>query len=308
MREITLIGYGNQGRAWAANLRDSGWKVSVSGREASAGGKGMERAKADGFTIVDAKDLRAVKGPVALLLPDEAIAPFFAEYLEDGDERGNNPARSFLFAHGFAVTFTCPRFSKTDDVILVAPKGIGQKLRENFQAGGGVMGALAVAHDASGKAWALANEVAEGLGLTRVGVVKTTFSAETKCDLLSEQVVLCGAVPRLVTETTEFLVRQGIPRELASYECLNELKLIVDMMVEHGVDGMMKKISTAARFGGQEAAETILPKLELEIRTQALWDNIEDGTFARALQQHLQAKKGRKTDSSSAGSEIGTGL
>lgn len=285
MREITLIGYGNQGRAWAANLRDSGWTVRVSGRDAEKGGKGIARAKADGFTIVDAKDLRAVKGPVALLLPDEQIAPFFEEYLHGGD------GRSFLFAHGFAVTFTRPEFSESDDVILVAPKGIGQKLRENFTAGGGVMGAIAVDQDASGSARQLAESVAEGLGLTRVGVVHTTFANETKCDLLSEQVILCGAAPRLVKETTEFLVQRGIPRELAAYECLNELKLIVDMMVEHGVDGMLARVSTAARFGGEVAAETILPKLELELRTQALWDNIEDGSFAEALKEHIRGKQ-----------------
>lgn len=287
MREITLIGYGNQGRAWAANLRDSGWKVSVSGRSAENGGKGVARAKADGFTTVDAKDLRSVKGPVALLLPDEQIAPFFAQHLKGGSER------QFLFAHGFAVTFTRPEFSATDDVILVAPKGIGQKLRENFQNGGGVMGALAVSQDASGNAKQLANAIAEGLGLTRVGVVHTSFADETKCDLLSEQVILCGAAPRLVKETTEFLVRQGIPRELAAYECLNELKLIVDMMVEHGVDGMLARVSTAARFGGEVAADAILPKLELELRTQALWDNIEDGSFAQALKEHIAEKQRR---------------
>ncbi len=282
MREITLIGYGNQGRAWAANLRDSGWKVAVSGRP---GGKWAERAKADGFSLVDAEALKAVKGAVALLMPDEAITPFYDKYLKGGE------GRAFLFAHGFAVTFTRPRFSKKDDVVLVAPKGIGQKVRENFVAGSGVMGALAVDQDASGTAWEWARAVAEGIGLTRVGVIHTTFAAETKCDLLSEQVILCGSVPRLVKDTTEFLVNRGIPRELASYECLNELKLIVDMMVEHGVDGMMERVSTAARFGGMEAAETILPKVELEIRTQALWDNIEDGSFAEALKNHLKKRK-----------------
>lgn len=294
MREITLIGYGNQGRAWAANLRDSGWNVRISGRSTEKGGKGTAKAKADGFTIVDADRLLDVKGPIALLLPDEQIAPFYAQYLAGGEQR------QFLFAHGFAVTFTRPAFSASDDVILVAPKGIGQKLRENFVNGGGVMGALAVDQDASGTAKRLANEIAEGLGLTRVGVVETTFANETKCDLLSEQVILCGAAPRLVKDTTEFLVRQGIPRELAAYECLNELKLIVDMMVEHGVDGMLARVSTAARFGGEVAAETVLPKIELELRTQALWDNIEDGSFARALAEHVaekQAKQSRFADS-----------
>jgi ketol-acid reductoisomerase len=299
MREITLIGYGNQGRAWAANLRDSGWHVRVSGRPH---GQGSAKARSDGFEIVDASLLKAVRGPVALLLPDEAIRGFYNEYLKGGEHR------QFLFAHGFAVTFTRPDFSPTDDVLLVAPKGIGQKLRENFVAGGGVMGALAIDQDASGLAHELSHAVSRDLGLTRVGVVDTTFAGETKCDLLSEQVVLCGAVPRLVTETTEFLIRQGIDPQLASYECLNELKLIVDMMVEHGVEGMKKKISTAARFGGEVAAEIVLPRRDLEERTQLLWDRIEDGTFAKSLQAHLEKKsdsvpesQDQKTHASSAG-------
>lgn len=281
MREITLIGYGNQGKAWAANLRDSGWAVTISGRPE---GKGMERAKADGFATIGAHDLRKLRGPIALLLPDESIRAFFNEHLRGGE------GRQFLFAHGFAVTFTRPDFSASDDVILVAPKGIGQKMRENFVAGGGVMGALAIDQDSSGLAHELSHALARDLGLSRVGVVDTTFAGETKCDLLSEQVILCGAAPRLVKETTEFLIRQGIDPELAAYECLNELKLIVDMMVEHGVDGMMAKVSTAARFGGQQAAEVILPKAELAERTQLLWDRIEDGSFAKSLQDHLSGK------------------
>lgn len=288
MPEITLVGYGNQGKAWAANLRDSGWSVSVSGREK---GKGMAQAKADGFAVIPPSSLRAVSGAIALLLPDEAISGFFSEYLAGG------AGRKFLFAHGFAVTFTRPNFSSSDDVILVAPKGIGQKLRENFKAGSGVMGAIAIDQDASGTASAFANSVAEGLGLTRVGVVRTTFAGETKCDLLSEQVILCGAAPRLVKETTEFLVARGIDRQLAAYECLNELKLIVDMMVEHGVDGMLARVSTAARFGGQVAADVVLPKAELQARTEQLWERIEDGSFARSLQQHL-ATKTKPTSSS----------
>lgn len=281
MREITLVGYGNQGKAWAHNLRDSGWKVVVSGRE---GGRGIPSARADGFETLSASALRSVKGPVALLTPDEAIRPFFDTFFQGGK------GRQFLFAHGFAATFTRPAFSPSDDSVLVAPKGIGQKLRENFVNGGGVLGAIGVDQDASGKAWELARAVAEGLGLTRVGVVETTSAAEAQCDLLSEQVILCGAAPRLVKETTDFLVRMGIDRRLAAYECLNELKLIVDMMVEHGVDGMMARVSTAARYGGQQAADVILPRAELEARTQALWDRIEDGSFARSLQEHLASR------------------
>ncbi len=278
MREITLAGYGNQGKAWADNLRDSGWKVRITGRP---DGKGIAQAKAAGFATVDAQDLRSIEGPIALLLPDESIPGFFAAYLQGGERR------QFLFAHGFAVTFFRPPISTTDDLILVAPKGIGQKLRENYLAGSGVMGVLAVDTEQSGRAWETAEAVAEGLGLLRVGVLRSTFAAETKADLLSEQVVLCGAVPRLVQETTDFLVRKGIDRRLASYECLNELKLIVDMMVEHGVDGMMSRVSTAARVGGERARDVILPKAELEARTEKLWRDIESGAFARSLENKL---------------------
>jgi ketol-acid reductoisomerase len=281
MREITLVGYGNQGKAWAANLRESGWKVFVSGR---ASGKGIAAAKADGFAALPPEELMTRKGAVALLMPDEEIRPFFERYLAGGE------GRQFLFAHGFAVTYTRPAFSASDDVVLVAPKGIGQKLRENYLAGSGVMGALAVDQDTSGHAWETAEAIAEGLGLTRVGVVRTTFAGETRCDLLSEQVILCGAVPRLVRETTAFLVEKGIDRQLAEYECLNELKLIVDMMVEHGVDGMLRRVSTAARFGGEVAAEVITPKAELRARTEQLWQRIEDGSFAGSLLAVLDKK------------------
>ncbi len=274
MLEITLVGYGNQGKAWAANLRDSGWKVQISGRRE---GKGIAQAKKDGFSTVFPEELRALQGPIALLLPDEAIPGFFAAYLSGGS------GRQFLFAHGFAVTFGGLPASASDDLILVAPKGIGQKLRENFLAGSGVMGVLDVRQNGTGKAWDLANFVAEGLGLTRVGVLKSTFEQETKTDLLSEQVILCGSVPRLVKDTVQFLVSKGIDERLATYECLNELKLIVDMMVEHGVDGMLKRVSSVAYAGGARAADVILPKAELQARTEKLWQAIEDGSFADSL-------------------------
>lgn len=281
MRQITVVGYGNQGRAWAANLRDSSWNVSVSGRE---NGSGTARAKSDGFAVVSPLELRRVNGLVALLLPDESIPGFFAAHLAGG------ASRQFLFAHGFAVTFSDLPVSDSDDLILVAPKGIGQKLRENFVAGGGVMGVLGVERDASGRAWATAREVAHALGLDRVGIIESSFAEETKTDLLSEQVILCGAVPRLVKDTVGFLVEKGIDRRLAEYECLNELKLIVDMMVEHGVDGMLRKVSTVARYGGERAGRVVLPAAELRSRTEKLWDEIESGAFARALSERLAEK------------------
>lgn len=279
--EITLVGYGNQGRAWAANLRDSGWKVRVSGR---ADGQGMQLAQKDGFAVLPPEKLGEATGPIAILLPDESVAGFYGRYLAGGK------GRQFLFAHGFAVTFGKVPFGSGDDVILVGVKGIGTKLRENYLAGSGVMGVLDVRQNASGQAWDLADQVAEGLGLKRIGTLKSTFEQETKTDLLSEQVILCGAVPRLVEDTIEFLVEKGIDRRLATYECLNELKLIVDMMVEHGVDGMMKRVSSAAYFGGKEAAEVVLPKAELRQRTEKLWRAIEDGSFAARLAQQAEQK------------------
>lgn len=218
---------------------------------------------------------------MAILLPDESVSSFFSRFLTGGK------GRQFLFAHGFAVTFNKLPVDASDDLILVAPKGIGQKLRENYVAGSGVLGVLGVDQNGSGKAWESAEIVAEGLGLNRVGTIRSSFAEETKADLLSEQAVLCGPVPRLVKESIAFLVSKGINERIATYECLNELKLIVDMMVEHGPDGMMKRVSTAARYGGEQAAEIILPKAELSARTEALWREIENGGFAKRLSAHL---------------------
>ena len=279
MRQITLVGFGNQGRAWAHNLRDSGWLVRISGRP---DGKGMEKAAQEGFAVVKPSELKALEGPVALLLPDESIPKFFDLYL-----RGANNFQ-FIFAHGFSVVFGNLPVSNTNDLILVAPKGIGQKLRENYVAGSGVMGVLGVKQDASGHAWDSAEQIAKGLGLDRVGLIRSTFEEETKADLLSEQVILCGAVPKLVAKTVTFLVEKGINPKLAEYECLNELKLIVDMMVEHSPDGMMKRVSSAARFGGITAADVILPEQELDDRIAGLWAKIESGEFATSLQKYLE--------------------
>lgn len=285
-REITLIGYGNQGKAWAANLRDSAWAVKVSGRP---DGEGMKAARADGYTIVDSADLPGITGMIALLLPDEIIPKFFGRYLAQPTGAAKDQGRTFAFAHGFSVTFGHLHFAANDDVVLVAPKGIGPKLRENFTKGGGVLGVLAVEQDSSGRALQKAQMIAEGLGLNRVGLIPSSFAEETKTDLLSEQVILCGIVPRLVEETVRFLVEKGVDPRIATYECLNELKLIVDMMVAHGIHEMYTRVSSAAKFGGLQAAETLLPDAELRPRLEALWRDIENGNFAKALLEDSQS-------------------
>lgn len=283
MREITVVGYGNQGKAWAKNLKDSAWNVKVFAR---SGGKGERTAREEGFLVVSYAQLLETTGPIAILLPDEQIARFLEPFRGSSQE-----PRQFVFAHGYALTYGNIKSASQDDFVLVAPKGIGQKLRENYLTGSGVLGVLAVSQDATGTAWDLAENLAKGLGLDRVGIIKTTVEKETFADLLSEQVVLCGAVPRLVEEGERFLVEKGIPKEIARYECLNELKLIVDMMVEHGVEGMFQKISTAARFGGQKAADIVLPMDGLRSSMNQLWQNIESGEFARRLEAELKREK-----------------
>ncbi len=284
MRSITIVGYGNQGRVWAENLRDSGWTVRVSGRplaqSAFPSGSGMERAKSDGFAVVSPEQLKEIPGLIALLMPDEAIPSFFTEYFSN-----KKIAHSFVFAHGFSVVHGGLKFSPQDDVILVAPKGIAPVFRRRFVEGSGVMGVIAVRQDASGSAWNQARSLAEGLGLTRVGLINSTFEEETSADLLSEQVILCGAVPKLVRKTAEFLIQKGIDPKLAVYECLHELKLIADLMDERGIHGMLDFVSRTAKFGGLRAADQVVPDTELNSVMEKLWQEIESGTFAQAMDE-----------------------
>lgn len=289
-RELLIVGYGIQGRAWAHNLRDSGWKITVSGRP---DGKGIAAAAAEGFATVAATELESRSEAVALLLPDLSIKNFLQRYFA-----GARSARSFLFAHGFGVAFCELPFLPSDDVVLVAPKGSGVKLRETYMQGSGLMGVLGVQQDASGHAWDLARAVAEALGCGRIGLVESTFLIETESDLLSEQALLCGGVPRLLEATLRLMVAKGVPLELARYECVNELKLIADMMVDLGVEGMFRNISPTARYGGMRAANKIFPAGELEQKLETLFADIHSGKFAAELQR----------DEESGSPEIKTGM
>lgn len=285
MRHITLVGMGNQGTAWAENLRDSGFSVQISGRSTAEGGSSEAKAKALGFTFIDPAELHKVAHPIALLLPDEAVRPFFEKYFQPY----TRDTQTFVFAHGFAVMFADVPFQASDDVILVAPKGIAKKLRENYQAGSGVMGVTGVHQDASGNAWQVSEAIASGLGCDRVEILRSSFRGETYADLLSEQAVLCGGVPRLLDVSIRFLIEKGIPPKLAVFECLNELQLMVEMMVEYGIDGMFQRISRTARFGGLRAAEKILPDNELQPRLEELWRDIVSQDFAKALYSETEA-------------------
>lgn len=281
-KKIVVVGYGNQGKAWAKNLRDSGWVVSLSGRP---GGVGQKSAAAENFEWIHPDKLKDCSDIIALLLPDDAVENFFAQYFSD-EQR---PAQTFAFAHGYAVTYDKVKFNPTDTACLVAPKGLGVKLRENYKNGSGVMGVLGVSQDPEAKAWDVCNNLAHGLGLDRVGIIKSTFKEETYCDLFSEQALLCGSVPRLLNESVKYLVAKGIDPQLATYECLHELKLVVDLMTEKGISGMYQAISSTARYGGLKTGQRMIETKKLAQDFDGIWNDVTSDEFVSDMEQDLKS-------------------
>ncbi|HXY43129.1 MAG TPA: ketol-acid reductoisomerase, partial [Acidimicrobiales bacterium] len=241
-RKVAIIGYGSQGHAHALNLSDSGVDVRVGLREGSAS---RAKAEAAGLRVVPVAQAAAESDLVMMLLPDtEQAAVYEAEiapHLGDGD--------ALFFAHGFNIRFGLINPPAGVDVGMVAPKGPGHLVRRTYTEGGGVPSLIAVSADESGKAMQLALSYADALGATRAGVLETTFEEETETDLFGEQVVLCGGVTALVTAAFETLVEAGYQPESAYFECLHELKLIVDLMYEQGISGMRFSISDTAEYG-----------------------------------------------------------
>src|SRR5262245_17522290 len=225
---IAILGYGSQGRAHALNLRDSGHQVIVGLRR---GGDSWKKARRDGFAVAEPAAAVEGAGLVALLTPDMAQPAVYKD-IRRAIERG----ATLLFAHGFNVHFRQIRPRKDLDVVLIAPKGPGDLVRRQFQQGRGVPCLLAVAQDATGKARARALAYADGIGGTRAAVIETTFAEETETDLFGEQAVLCGGATELVVKGYETLVEAGYQPAVAYYECLHELKLIVDLLHEGGIE------------------------------------------------------------------------
>ena len=283
MNRITLIGYGNQGKAWAKNLRDSKWLVNIALRSLDEGGKSWQRAKEDGFSTIDLSKAAKLGGTIAFLIPDEHIPSVHARYFKNPDR----PQTSFVFAHGFSVLYGNMHFSPKDDVLLVAPKGIGSEMRKLFLENSGVMGVLAVSQDHSNHAWDTAKKIASGLGCARVELIRSTFEEETKADLFSEQMILCGGLPHLLERSVKLLVDKGIHPRIATYECLHETKLILNMILEQGVDGMYRKVSSTARFGGLKSMETLFPEPETHARMEKLWQDIDSGKFSKELSNEI---------------------
>ncbi len=271
-KRIAILGYGSQGRAHALNLKDSGHNVVMGLRPA---GGSWAKAEADGLTVQE--PAAAAKGAaiVAFLTPDLTQADLYADIVDNLDQ-----GAAILFAHGFNIHYKQVEPRADLDVILIAPKGPGGLVRRQYEEGHGVPCLVAVAQDNSGDALKLALAYAQGIGGARAGVIETTFAEETETDLFGEQAVLCGGATELVVAGFETLVKAGYQPEVAYYECMHELKLIVDLLHEGGLKKMHEFISETAAYGDLVSGPRVVDAHARE-NMQEILDEIQDGTFAR---------------------------
>jgi ketol-acid reductoisomerase len=278
-RRVALLGFGNQGRAHALNLRESGISVLVGGRPDGAGGRGQREARGLGFEVANYAEAAAEGDLIILALPDEAHAGVYAASIADHAR----PGVTLGFLHGFSVRYGTVKPRADLGVILVAPKGPGTTLRERYAMGQGIPALVAVERESpAGDARHLALAWANGIGSARAGILETTFAHETETDLFGEQTVLCGGLMGLVVAAFETLVARGYPPELAYIECCHEVKQVADLVYTRGLAGMRAAISNTAEFGAFTAAPRVVD--EGVRRTFAsILDEIRDGSFARRL-------------------------
>src|SRR5437762_6920324 len=259
-RVVAVIGYGSQGHAHALNLRDSGVRVIVGLRP---GGASWERARTEGLDVRPIADAAAAASVVMVLVPDQEARAVY----EAGIARTLGPGKTLLFAHGFNIHFGEIVPPPAVDVSMIAPKSPGHLVRSEYQAGRGVPGLVAVHQDASGKALANALAYGTGIGCSRAGVIATTFAEETETDLFGEQAVLCGGVTALIQAGFETLTEAGYAPEMAYFECLHELKLIVDLIYRGGLGFMRHSISNTAEYGDlTRGSRVISPAVREEMR------------------------------------------
>ena len=282
---IAIIGYGSQGRAHAQNLHESGYDVIVGVR---AGGAGWKKAQADG--LATAEPAEAVKGAgiIAILTPDMVQDAVYAEAIAENAA----PGAALLFAHGFNIHYGRIRPREDMDVILVAPKGPGDLVRREFARGRGVPALFAVQRDATGRARDRAMGYARGIGGTIGGLLETSFAEETETDLFGEQAVLCGGAKELVMAGYQTLVDAGYQPEIAYFECLHELKLIVDLFYEGGISKMHEFISETAKYGAVASGPRVITD-ETRRNMRGILGDIQSGAFARDWILENQAGKPR---------------
>ncbi len=272
-KTVAIIGYGSQGHAHALNLKDSGIAVVVGLREDSAS---ADQARAEGLEVTSVADASSRGDLVMVLVPDELHREVYENEIRDGLAPGN----MLLFGHGFSVHYEEVDPPAEVDVVLVAPKGPGHLVRRQFKEGSGVPGLIAVEQDATGNAQQLALAYAKGIGCTRGGVIETTFKDETETDLFGEQAVLCGGASALVQAGFETLVDAGYDPQMAYFECLHELKLIVDLMYEKGLAGMRYSISNTAEFGDYSRGQRVIND-SVRAEMKQILSEIQSGDFAR---------------------------
>ncbi|MDK1476085.1 ketol-acid reductoisomerase [Streptomyces sp. 549] len=295
-RKVAVLGYGSQGHAHALSLRDSGVDVRVGLHE---GSKSKAKAEEQGLRVVTPAEAAAEADVIMVLVPDPIQAKVYEEsvkeHLKDGD--------ALFFGHGFNIRFGFIQPPAGVDVCMVAPKGPGHLVRRQFEEGRGVPCIAAVEQDATGKGFELALSYAKGIGGTRAGVIKTTFTEETETDLFGEQAVLCGGASALVKAGFETLVEAGYQPEIAYFECLHELKLIVDLMYEGGLDKMRWSVSETAEWGDYVTGPRIIND-QTKVEMKKVLTEIQDGTFARNWMAEYNAglpkyNEYKKTDSDS---------
>ena len=272
-KTVAVIGYGSQGHAHAQNLRDSGVKVVIGQRP---GGPNWNQAKQDGFKPVTAGEAAEQADLVMLLLPDQVQAEVYEKEIRPVIEAGDTLA----FAHGFNIHFNQIVPPAEVDVVLIAPKGPGHLVRRVFAEGGAVPALVAVHQDATGMALKTGLAYAKGIGATRAGVIETTFAEETETDLFGEQVVLCGGLSELIKASFETLVEAGYQPEMAYFECCHELKLIIDLIYQGGLNYMRYSISNTAEYGDYSRGPRIITQ-ETRAEMKRILEEIRSGQFAK---------------------------
>lgn len=281
-KTIAIVGYGSQGHAHAQNLRDSGYKVIIGLRK----GGSWDKAVADGFEVYSVKEAVEQADVIQVLLPDEMQPKVYNEEIKPGLTAG----KALMFAHGFNVHFTQIVPPADVDVLLVAPKGPGHLVRRTFEQGAGVPALFAIYQDVTGETKELALAYAYGIGSLRAGALETTFREETETDLFGEQAVLCGGLSALVKAGFETLTEAGYKPELAYFECLHELKLIVDLMYEGGLENMRYSISDTAQWGDFVAGPRVITD-SVKAEMKNILTDIQEGRFAKGWILENQANR-----------------
>ncbi|OZU88131.1 ketol-acid reductoisomerase [Virgibacillus indicus] len=271
-KKVAVVGYGSQGHAHAQNLRDSGYDVVVGLRP----GKSQEKAEQDGFEVLSVADAVKASDVVMVLLPDEQQPKVYYESIQ----ANLKPGSAIAFAHGFNIHFTQVVPPLDVDVFLVAPKGPGHLVRRTYEEGAGVPALYGVYQDVTGKAKELALAYSQGIGAARAGVLETTFQEETETDLFGEQAVLCGGVTSLIKAGFETLTEAGYQPEVAYFECMHEMKLIVDLLYEGGLENMRYSISDTAQWGDFVSGPRVVND-ETKARMKEILSDIQKGKFAK---------------------------